>query len=233
MQQLSNFRESEQSISGYNNNGVLRIVKRISLLNFLITFILYIGSCTSCASNSNSYYYTSHTLIEVSRFSDFTPIIPVYIDGGFDAEENLQIREAIAAWNYALNGYLKFIIHSRSLTLEEMRGITTSGGYVILNIGGNSSLLHDLKNPERTWGYASCVGCHMIALVGERIPRGYLMGVTLHEIGHLLGASHGTGLMYPYAESIHQFECIDYEVIKQVALHWQLPLDRLNYCIKM
>lgn len=187
----------------------------------------------SCSCTPSRYYIYRHPSERLER-TDLIPVIPVYIDTThFSFSEISEIELGIRTWDFALNGYLRLDIHRRALDIRQMRMITSSGGYVIIQIEGSSKLLKHLNNAGGTWGYASCVGCHMIGLVRGRIPSGYLVGVTLHEIGHLLGADHGDGLMYPYVGDIHQYECIDRGVIEQVAKRWRLPVDRLNYCIKM
>ena len=78
--------------------------------------------------------------------------------------------------------------------------------------------------------FTDAVGGYKIYLVRDRDGNDDIKYLMLHEIGHLLGASHTeTGLMSPMMDK-QQFACIDYSTIVQVSLYQHLPVDDLNYC---
>ena len=69
-------------------------------------------------------------------------------------------------------------------------------------------------------------------LVRDRLSNDMVFGVTLHEIGHLLGSPHvGKRLMYPHFTRARN-QCIDFDSMWAVASYWGLPTDRLNYCVE-
>jgi hypothetical protein len=81
-----------------------------------------------------------------------------------------------------------------------------------------------------TLGLANKVGGSWLYIVRDRLGDVDITPVTLHELGHLLGAQHTEHyLMNPTYIKL-QYACIDLDTIDRVAERWNLPLNKLNYC---
>jgi len=159
--------------------------------------------------------------------------IPIWVDKGFGEADRLAIDDAIGAWNFALNGYLKLSVVDMEFDMEVPKIVmqVNQGGWLLLRITSDNPLIPNNRKGYWTIGFVEHVGGHHLYLVRDRLANEAVFGVTLHEIGHLLGAGHvGNHLMNPHY-SLARFQCIDYETIVAVAAYWGLPADRLNYCI--
>ncbi len=159
--------------------------------------------------------------------------IPIWIDKGFGEADKVAIDDAIRAWNYALNGYVKLVVVDTSFDMEVDKIVTQvkENGWLFMKIDSKSPLIPSQKTPGYwTIGFTERLGGHHLYLVRDRLGNEDVFGVTLHEIGHLMGSDHvGSRLMYPHYTRA-RFQCIDYDTIFAVASYNNLPLNSLNYC---
>lgn len=164
-----------------------------------------------------------------------TPIrtIPIWIDKGFGQADRLAIDDAIRAWNYSMNGYvvLKVVDWEFDMEIGKIVESVKQNGWLFMKIDHTNSMVPDNTKGYWTIGFTERVGGHHLYLVRDRLQNEDVFGVTLHEIGHLMGSEHvGERLMYPHY-SRARFQCVDFDTIKSVAEAWDLVPASLNYCV--
>ena len=158
--------------------------------------------------------------------------IPIWIDRGFGESDRVAIDDAIRAWNYSLNGYIKLRVVDTEFDMEVDKIVTQvkSNGWLIMKIEGNNPMVPVLKDGYRTIGFCERVGGNHLYLIRDRLSNEDIFGVTLHEMGHLLGSGQvGDHLMHPHF-SRAKFQCIDSVTLVEVAKYNGIPADRMNYC---
>jgi hypothetical protein len=163
-------------------------------------------------------------------------VISIWIDKDFVDYDQKYIAEAVTNWNLALNGYIKLRIVSTSLDLEggkvdELVAWGGTDGWVFLKIDHNNTFIPKAEEGYHVLGFTEHIGGRRLMLVRDRINYYDVEGVTMHEIGHLLGSPHvGDRLMHPVFETTRG-QCIDWDTIAAVAKYQKLPVDRLNFCV--
>lgn len=160
-------------------------------------------------------------------------VIPIWIDKDFGLADKVAIDDAINAWNYSLNGYIRLRVVDTEFDMEVDKIVTQvkSNGWLIMKINGDNAMVPLLKDGYRTIGFCERVGGNHLYLVRDRLMNEDIFGVTMHEMGHLLGSPHvGERLMFPHF-SRARFQCVDSVTLEQVARYNGIPLDRLNYCV--
>jgi Matrixin len=200
---------------------------------FVLILILLAVLFSGCASLKDpmlgKYAYThlpSYTGLPVRT-------IPIWIDKNFGAADRLEIDNAINAWNYAMNGYVKLEVMDTQFDMEIPKIVlqVKTNGWLFLRIHSDNALVPDRKDGFWTVGFTERIGGNHLYLVRDRLANEDMFGVTLHEIGHLMGSDHvGQRLMYPHY-SRARFQCIDYDTMARVADFFVLKLDNLNYCV--
>jgi hypothetical protein len=161
-------------------------------------------------------------------------VIPIWVDKNFGQADRLQIDAAVGQWNYALNGYiiLRVVDNSFDMEIDKIQECRRRNGWLFMRINGDNSMVPIQKpNQGRTLGFANKVGGNHLYLVRERMDNEAVFGVTMHEIGHLLGAEHvGNRLMYKHF-SRARFQCVDLDSLEAVAHYQGISADDLNYCM--
>lgn len=161
-------------------------------------------------------------------------VIPIWIDDKFGEADKVSIDDAIMQWNYAMNGYvvLKVVDTHFNMEVDKIVEQVKQGGWLFMKIDSTNKMIPDHKDKGYwTIGFTEKLGGHHLYLVRDRLQNQDVFGVTLHEIGHLMGSDHvGQRLMYPHYTRAG-FQCIDYDTIKAVAKWQDLDARRLNYCI--
>lgn len=159
--------------------------------------------------------------------------IPIWVDKNFGAADKVAIDDAINSWNYALNGFvvLKVVDEEFDMEIPKIVEQVKDNGWLFMKINSDNSMVPILKDGFRTIGFCERVGGNHLYLVRDRMFNSDVYGVTMHEIGHLLGAEHkGDRLMYPHFTRA-RFQCVDEVTIGQVATWNHIPVDRLNFCM--
>lgn len=161
-------------------------------------------------------------------------VIPIWIDKNFGEADKLEIDNAVNAWNFAMNGYIQLKVVDTNFDMEVDKIVkqVREGGWLFMRITSDNKLVPARSTPGFwTIGFCESIGGHHMYLVRDRLSNQDVFGVTLHEIGHLMGSGHvGQRLMYPHY-SRARFQCIDYETMVKVAKFFDLELDDLNYCV--
>lgn len=160
-------------------------------------------------------------------------VIPIWVDKGFGTADRLAIDDAVNAWNYAMNGYVKLTIVDWQFDMEIPKIVESvrTGGWLFMKINHDSDLVPNNSKGFWTIGFVERISGHHLYLVRDRLANEDVFGVTLHEIGHLMGSDHvGKRLMYPHYTRA-RFQCIDWDTMYAVSNAWDLRLDNLNYCV--
>ncbi len=161
--------------------------------------------------------------------------VPIWIDGQFSANDKIEIEHGIDQWNQALNGYMVLHVESDNFDMEPSileRVAVRGDGWLFLKIDSRNSIVHD-EGSNLTLAFVNRIGSNgnRVYYVSDRLNTHMMQGVTMHEVGHLLGANHhGLYLMQP---TFHwaEYRCIDQGTLQQVATYWHLPLAHLHYCV--
>lgn len=204
----------------------------IYLMVFLISVVLVGGLITGCSLLREGGY--SYTRVEPYKGKPWR-YIPIWVDKNFGEGDRLSIEDAVSNWNYALNGYLKLEIVDFNFDMETDKIIrrVKSGGWLILKIDHTNAMV-PAESVGKSWlvGFTERIGGHHLYLVRDRLKNETVVGVTMHEIGHMLGSRHvGEGLMHPQV-SMKRFRCIDFDTMVSVAKYRGLLPAQLNYCVE-
>lgn len=177
----------------------------------LLTFLLL----ASCVKQESIKIYTN---------DNFHLDIPAHIDSDFTEKDKSEIILAINEWNRALNGLIVINVIDVNFTMDNDKIINDyKNRFIFLKVSK--------KNWDNTdkYGFVDKIGGNIIHIVDDNILPVFLYGITLHEIGHLLGAEHtDSGLMYKYFNIKNT--CIDFKTIKQVSEYYKIPLSKLKPC---
>lgn len=202
------------------------------VIAFLIVFFL--SSCAGFLKLNDPilgrYKYTvndQHTAVVPKK------VIPIWIDKNFGAADQIAIDDAIRQWNYAMNGYIRLEVVDTSFDMEVPKIVDSvrRDGWLFMKIAHDNPMVPENTKGYWTIGFTERVGGHHLYLVRDRLGNDDVFGVTLHEIGHLMGSDHvGIRLMYPHYTRA-RFQCIDWETIRAVAGYWELDPANLNFCV--
>jgi len=172
----------------------------------------------------------------------YTPIpvktINIWIDKDFGEGDQIAIDDAIKQWNYALNGYVKLEVVSTKFDMEPeiIRTVLNGGGWLLLKIQEPNSMIDDgpVENgvpKSYTLAWANAIGGNRIYFIRNRLKNEWMVGVALHEMGHLLGAQHDDVYLMAPHYNWEDYRCVDYEALKRVAEYQHIPMSKLNYCV--
>ena len=160
--------------------------------------------------------------------------IPIWLDKNFDQIDDISISEAIATWQYALNGYIDLRIVDAKFNMEvsKINEQAKRDGWLILKIGTNSKMIPEHGSHYQAIAFADYINGNKIFVISSRMPFSMVKGTIMHEIGHLLGAVHSKdGLMYPHYNA-YKFSCVDKNTMQQIANRYNLNVEILNYCLE-
>lgn len=199
------------------------------ILSFLI-FIFVILSCSGSKQNS----YRS-----VEPNKDYYKTYQIYIDSSFSEVDKIIIKESIAEWNNALNGFISIEIKSDSLDSKDVKQLHnvyynllgSNSGLMILNLYHDDELVFNDTPNVLAFVNAIGDGAKMMIVLRDRVEGKNLHKILLHEFGHAFGARHieKISLMHPYY-GIYQTDCIDVFTAAQVANYHGFDLKKMNYC---
>ena len=190
-------------------------------LFYLIVALIYLGY------DWIREYKSKLSLLRMVRYTRRKEVlgssIGIWIDEAFDSNERLAIKMAIAHWNVALNGNIvldeygaiKWCI--RKTNKEEL-------GWLYESWKKRLDLVDILGFVDKVFGSD-------IYLVSGVIDLEEVFGVTMHEIGHLLGVEHlEEGLMHKTFRK-ERGQGIGKEVMLEVCRIWGFDLEEVNWMI--
>jgi hypothetical protein len=196
---------------------------------------LLVISCLGCMgdiSHGHHFVYIGET----SRQEVAERIIPIWVDRNFGDSDRIAIADAIDQWNYALNGFIQLKIVSWEMEMNdsELKEINQKKGWVLFKITSHNLMVEKKEHGRKNYfirAFVDTTGGKYLYVVRDRDRNEEIMGLVMHEIGHLLGAEHQNdgGLMTEMYEPDNCL-CIDLGTIQQVARAQRLKIDQLNYC---
>ena len=192
---------------------------------FFLVFLVFIFGCAA-TPHIPTYHYTSKEM-----YNGKPKVIWVWIDNNFDTFEKISISEALWTWNNSLNGYIELrpILPYGQPDRPEM---PSDKDWVISKVKPGDNHLPAVEAGHKVLGAADMVGGHNMFLAPGAMEISDVYYVTLHEVGHLLGAEHrGEKLMFPHFNKV-KFHCTDYLTVQQIADYQNIPVRNLNYCTK-
>ncbi len=192
----------------------------LALLVFLITLI---GGCIFRGEN---FRYTEKAGIGFRRE------IPIWVDVKFGEADRISIEEAIGRWNYVLNGSIRLRVVDLQFGMEDWKinRQIRERGWIFMKLRGDDISIPKLNGEYQAIGFVESVGGSHLYLIRDRMRNEQVFGVTMHEIGHLLGAEHvGNRLMSPHF-SMRGNQCIDYDTVLAVSKYQGIGIEDLNYC---
>lgn len=169
-----------------------------------ILFLLLAGlGCSACVHHEN---YIRITEPKNARFPLYTvnpePVEgtfvyredPVWIDDTFSINEKGEIKAALAEWNYALNGYRKFIVVDDKWDTNDRTPVDFSNrsylGLEIVAVGDADVPPTDDGDNHGVLAWVPGLYNHRLYIVEDRIGTRNLKSIVLHEVGHVLGMDH-------------------------------------------
>lgn len=208
--------------------------------------LIFLGCFVALTSNCHWLPDYKYTNVPINYIAE-PKIIPVYIDNDFLENEKIQIDNAITQWNYVLNGWvvLQVIDEHFQMDIQVIKKVeAVNNGIIILRVLSDSTLIPDdgfLAPGSMTaaWTHGTAynhgIGGHEVYLIADRLTDPVtLQGVTLHELGHALGAAHHKereiSLMNPSYDTQGN-SCVDKWSSERVAEFQHLPAQKMNYCI--
>lgn len=203
---------------------------------WLLGILVVLGLALGCMGHTvKPFHY-----ISVPGYS-YSPlkVYKVWVDKNFGEADKVAIDDAIKQWNYAMNGYVVIQVESYTFDMEidVLKRVSNGEGWVFLKIDSSSTLIDDgVKGPDGrpkfyTLAWVNEIGGNRMWMVRDRIANRAVVGVTLHEIGHLLGANHDTVYLMQPHYNWEDYRCVDYQALVRVAEYQHLPTGRLNYCV--
>lgn len=174
-----------------------------------------------------------HELVTVPATipSRTTVTIPVYIEG-FAAEDSASIGVAVDQWNHDLNGNIVFRIDGVASVFPVSLYVEADVMRWVLIMQVDSSCTFIPKFLDKPLAWTDQVGGTRVWIIRDRMKPEDVEPVTLHELGHVLGAKDrldGGGLMF-YAYRPQSFGCVDLDTMVEVSRHYGLQLNQLSYC---
>lgn len=156
--------------------------------------------------------------------------IPVVIDRDFSPEMKQEVKNAIKEWNLSLNGNISLFVISEDFNMEVsmIETIIQTHGIMILSVSPEGVVFRNIDDGN-LGAKVDAIGGTTVYLLQGRATVERAKRLTMHEIGHILGAQHRDGtLMDPSLR--HATPCIDQETIEQVAQYQNLNAKTMNYC---
>jgi predicted Zn-dependent protease len=137
-----------------------------------------------------------------------------------------EIVGGVDAWNYALQGQLVLRAEVSDLTIPEM----ASGAILIMRVDSSCTFIPFARGRVLAW--ADQIGGRKVWLLRDRMRPEQVRAVTMHELGHVLGAldREGPGLMH-WSLLPEEYRCVDRATALEVVAAMHLGEDRLAYCV--
>ncbi len=201
---------------------------------FIYLAILAVFLAVGCVGHLGEFRY-------VGTPNGYSPVplkvIKVYMDKNFGEADKVAIDDALMQWNYALNGYIKLNLVSTEFNMEP--GIISEcmlgNCWLVMKVDSKNPMVAEVDKGKDgktyTLAWANEIGGNRMWLIRDRLSNAMVTGVSLHEMGHLLGSGHDDAYLMAPMYVWERTRCVDYEALKKVAEYQHLPFANLNYCI--
>jgi len=187
-----------------------------------LIFLILIG----CGIRSSSTYYYIHSPEAVS----LKKVIKIYVDHDFGNGDKSEILKGIDQWNFAMNGQIKLEVVDWNF-MKQPSLLVDGEKWFIMKIDSRSKFKPADTSEAFTLAFCERIGGHLMYIIRDRIGNSDVKGITMHELGHLLGSDHvGKYLMY-YRFQHSRYNCVDYASAESVARAQGLDMGSMNYCI--
>jgi hypothetical protein len=209
----------------------------------VIVFILFALTLIIVTSSCFQYKYTYTNNIALANVQP-KRIIPIYVDKHFAVQDKLAIDNAVAQWNYVLNGQMVLTIVNYNFDMEPelIKQAQTDHAFLFLRINSDMPGIPDEVPQERcrvtpgckfTLAWVDRIGGTVMKVVRDRMDSSDVEHIVLHEIGHMLYLSHDkdkNSLMFPYYSKF-AYLCVDHKSAERVSLRYGLNFNHMNYCV--
>jgi len=200
-------------------------------LCLLLSTLAVLLAATACNCKAPSSYHNEYTDNPRPVVMD-THVVPIYVDKDFSYPHLKDIREALAQWNIAMNGYEQFEIVTEKFDMEPdvLKHIFDSmQGIVILSRKSEDADIQQM--PDGVLGFTPSAPAQVVNLIEDRIGTRNLRIILLHELGHALGLMHITvsgTLMFPAYP--YDSPCIDKSTVVALAFTRRWDWHHMNWC---
>lgn len=203
------------------------------MYRLIFLFLLFVGCSIIPIKERYEPVYTKNP----PYFDKNARILPIVIDKTFSINDKRLIDDSINTWNYVLNGNLILKVENYGFDMEPniIKDILGRNGLIIMKIDSKNPMTQekDLKNAA---AWVNKVGGNKMWLIRDRFESEDVFPITLHELGHALGAGHEEFkpanewlLMYPYYGK-DSFMCVDRSAAQKVAIYQMILFEKMNYC---
>jgi hypothetical protein len=202
---------------------------------FLVLAALAFCLAVGCLGHMGEFRYVNATC--------YSPIplktIKVYVDKNFGPADKVAIDDALNQWNYALNGHIKLEVVTYEFDMDvpslQKCMVVGSNCWMIMKVDSNNSMVAELdktkKGKSYTLAWANEIGGNRMYLIRDRLTNEMVTGVTLHEMGHLLGSEHDDAYLMQPMYHWEKTRCVDYEALRKVAKYQHIPFECTSYCV--
>lgn len=190
----------------------------------LVITAFFLCQCAHITNYNGPHHYVRHPMASISIRT-----IPVYMDANFGNFDKAEIQKGLDQWNYALNGslVLDVVDYNASVDALAIENVEKVNGLMFLRIDSLNRLIPSYN--ALAFNYPR-VGGNYIYIIRDRMFNDAIKPITMHEVGHALGAVHTDGgLMNPYYYT-YMYQCVDRVAANEVAEYQHLSLGRLNWC---
>lgn len=138
----------------------------------------------------------------------------VLVDDAFDAADQEAIGKAVVQWNATLGGVLRFEAGVHHLSLLE-------DAILIMRIDSSAPFIPVVTTEDGrsldALAFVDTLGGRYVYIIRDRIMAAWVQPITLHELGHALGARDrkGHGLMH-WQFTPSEYSCVDDETRTEV-----------------
>lgn len=195
------------------------------MMRKIFVFFIFMLLLVGCLPRPSLHYYIHAADGHVSEVKYY----PIYVDKDFGMADKVAIAEGVEQWNFALNGQVRLAIVDSDFMMSP--SVLKEDAWFILKVDSTCTFKPMDTKTDMTLAWANKISGDHIFIIRDRLNNSDVKGITMHEIGHLLGTDHvGKYLMY-YRFNRGKYDCVDYESVSAVGRVLKLDVKTLNYCI--